>query len=207
MAPTGSTRRPAARGRDAQATRGAILESATEAFCRAGYDGAGTREIARAAGVDPRLITRYFGSKEHLFAEVVDVMYRKPLLMAPGQNGPVAAALLADAPRELDGLLLTLRSAANPRAAEIMRAHLEANYQLHLTEALPGDDTRARAALLISICAGVQLMRNVLRNSALRDGDTARVVPHLEAALDVIAQGTAGEHPRSRARTDPPHQA
>jgi len=196
MAPTGSTKPPAGRGRNADATRSAILDSAIEAFCRAGYDGAGTREIARSAGVDPRLITRYFGSKEGLFAEVVTVMYRKPLLMAPGQNGPAAAALLAAAPHELDGLLLMLRSAANPRAAEIMREHLEADYQLRLADGLSGDDAQGRAALLIAICAGVQLMRHVLRSSALRDEDAARLVPQLEAALDLVAQGTAGTRPR-----------
>ena len=54
--------------RDAEATRQAILDAAADAFCRRGYDGAGTRDIAGAAGVDPRLITRYFGSKEGLFA-------------------------------------------------------------------------------------------------------------------------------------------
>jgi AcrR family transcriptional regulator len=177
------------RTRDAEATRQAILEAALEAFCTRGYDGAGTREVARAAGVDPRLITRYFGSKEGLFGEVVDLAFRKPLLMAPGANGPVAAALLADpAAPQHDAMLLTLRSAANPRAAEIMRAHLESHYQRQLTDVLPGEDAEARAALLISVCAGVQLIRNVLGDQALRSADVAR---HLEAALDVIASGSA----------------
>jgi hypothetical protein len=56
---------------------------------------------------------------------------------------------------------------------------------------LPGDDTVGRAALLIAICSGVQLMRNVLRNSGLPDSAVSRLAPHLEAALDVIAYGTA----------------
>jgi DNA-binding GntR family transcriptional regulator len=80
---------------------------------------------------------------------------------------------------------------ANPRAAEIMRAHLEANYQRVLADALPGPDAAARAALLISICAGVQLMRNVLRNSVLRGADPEQLAPQLEAALDAIARGDA----------------
>jgi len=49
---------------------------------------------------------------------------------------------------------LQLRSAANPRAAAIMRDSIERNYQRRLADALPGTDTASRAALLIAICAG-----------------------------------------------------
>jgi AcrR family transcriptional regulator len=176
--------------RDAAATQRAILDAASELFCRSGYDGAGTREIAGAAGVDARLITRYFGSKENLFARVVEEIFAKSLLMSPGNNRAAARELLADPPPRQDGMLLTLRSVQNPRAAEIMRDHLERN-QRQLAETLPGDDAVGRAALLIAICSGVQLMRNVLHNSALPNDMMERLAPHLEAALDVIAYGTA----------------
>jgi hypothetical protein len=89
--------------------------------------------------------------------------------------------------------MLTLRSASNARAAEIMRDHLERDYQRRLAEGLPGADVVGRAALLIAVCAGVRLMRNVLHNSALPAADAARLAPHLEAALDVLACGTAAE--------------
>jgi AcrR family transcriptional regulator len=178
---------PPTRQRDAEATRAAILEAGLELFCQKGFDGAGTREIAQAAGVDARLITRYFGSKEQLFAEVVDLTYQKPLLMTPGNNREVALALLSDAPPVREGLLLTLRSAPNERAAEIMRGRLEQHYQARLAGGLSGRDVVERAALLISICAGVQLMRNVLKNSALQSPDVDRLADYLAAALDSIA--------------------
>jgi AcrR family transcriptional regulator len=177
------------RERNAEATREAIREAATRLFCEHGFDGAGTREIAMAAGVDPRLITRYFGSKEGLFKEVIARAYEKPLLMAPGHNGEFARALLGDEPPAQDAMLLTLRSASNPRAAEIMRTHLESDYEKRLVDALPGEDARARAALLIAICSGVQLSRRVLKHTALQDVDVDRIAPYLEAALDAIARG------------------
>jgi AcrR family transcriptional regulator len=187
------------RPRDAEATRSAILEAAYELFCRKGFDGAGTREIAQAAGVDARLITRYFGSKEKLFADVVDRAYQKPLLMTPGQNRVVAISLLSDEPPALDGMALTLRSASNERAAEIMRQHLEQHYQARLAEGLPGADAVERAALLISICAGVQLMRNVLKSSALQNANVDRLADYLEAALDGIAyERDTGDRKRLR---------
>src|SRR3712207_5428010 len=63
---------PAPRGRNASATRQAILESALTAFAQSGYDHVGVREIAQGAGVTAMLVNRYFGSKEQLFAEAVD---------------------------------------------------------------------------------------------------------------------------------------
>ena len=59
------------RRRDAAATREAILEAATRRFATQGYERAGVREIAADAGVTAALVNRYFGSKEGLFAEVI----------------------------------------------------------------------------------------------------------------------------------------
>jgi len=193
-----TTRAPAAavakRSRDADATQRAILDAAVAAFARSGYDGASTREIARDAGIDPRLITRYFGSKERLFERAVEETYRHPLTMSPGHTRAAAEALLSDAPlAQSQGLLLTLRSAANERAAEIMRGHLETHFQRQLADDLPGVEPVARAALLISICAGVQLMRNVLGNRSLLAETTEVLVTRLTAALDAIAVAPSAE--------------
>jgi AcrR family transcriptional regulator len=116
----------APRRRDAEATRRAILDAAAEVSTRNGYDGTVMRDVARLAGSDTRLITRYFGSKEGLFAQVVDEAFRKPLLTAPGFNHEVAVDLLSGTTTR-NGLLLTLRSVGTERAAEIMaRASREA---------------------------------------------------------------------------------
>ncbi|GAA4561483.1 TetR/AcrR family transcriptional regulator [Planotetraspora kaengkrachanensis] len=184
---TGASAPAPRRTRDAEATQRAILGAAVDAFARSGYDGASTRDIARDAGIDPRLITRYFGSKEALFARAVEETYRHPLMMVPGRNRDVAEALLSDAPLEqAKGLLLTIRSAGNERAVEIMRDHLEQHYQRDLSDALAGPDPGTRAALLIAICTGVQMQRNVLRNRALQAADSATIIDLLAAALDLI---------------------
>jgi hypothetical protein len=107
--------------------------------------------------------------------------------MAPGHNHEMAVALLSDTAKQRDGLLLTLRSVGNERAAQIMREHLEKHYQRRLAGALPGHDVEGRAALLISICTGVQTQRNILCNSALQGAPDPVLVRYLEAALDAIA--------------------
>jgi AcrR family transcriptional regulator len=60
------------RPRNAAATRAAILEAATGRFAAESYEQVGMRDIARDVGVDPALISRYFGSKEELFRAVLD---------------------------------------------------------------------------------------------------------------------------------------
>ena len=71
--------------------------------------------------MDTRLISRYFGSKEGLFAEMVDVAYEKSM-MTPEGNADAARKLLTGGDKAAqDGLLLTLRSAANLRAAPASR--------------------------------------------------------------------------------------
>ena len=173
-------RRPAApvRRRNAAATRTAILTSARDAFARAGYDGAGVREIAKGAGVTAMLVNRYFGSKEQLFAEVVaDIMARPIILtertLTAANGGEVMAAALVDLTaanaERLDGFRIMLYSASSPRAAEIGRAQIEAHYHKMLTAALRGPHAPERAALLLAFVAGIQVMRQMVGLSALTE--------------------------------------
>lgn len=61
-------RGPRAHGTD---TRGAILEAAREAFNAGGYTKTSMRQIGAAAGVDPSLVSYYFGSKRRLYMAAI----------------------------------------------------------------------------------------------------------------------------------------
>ena len=194
-----SAKKPSAekdgRRRDAAATRAAILESARAAFIASGYEGAGVREIAEGAGVTAMLINRYFGSKEGLFAEVLSTANRRPIiatpetLSAPDRAARISKALLKVTEPEataLDGFLIMLRSISNERAVEIARAVVESHHQKNVSEALSGPDAAERAALLMSLVAGVQIMRQVVGLDALskdRDAALERVLGDLVARL------------------------
>jgi len=165
-----------ARPRNAAATRAAILTSARQAFARAGYDGAGVREIAEGAGVTAMLVNRYFGSKEQLFGEVVAEIMSRPIILTGDRlksasgGREMAEALVnltAAGGAPLEGFQIMCRSAASPRAAEIGRAQIEAHYHKALTAALPGAHAAERAALLLAFVAGVQIMRQMIGVSAL----------------------------------------
>src|SRR5207302_1592042 len=82
----GPGRRPGSGG-----TKEKILGAARVHFSEVGFDGATIREIAAVAGVDPALISHYFGSKEGVFLAAVefpaDPAEFIPRLLAPGLDG------------------------------------------------------------------------------------------------------------------------
>lgn len=139
------------RSRNAAATRNDILKSAIRHFARAGYDGVGVREIAGDAGVTAMLVNRYFGSKEQLFAEAVEVSFAPPVFVAENADAlarDVATALITRSARETDDLapfLIMLRSASNPRAIEIVREAIERHVGKRLAGQLPSRGDRSAA--------------------------------------------------------------
>jgi len=183
------------RRRNAVATRAAILGSARFAFARAGYDGAGVREIAAGAGVTAMLVNRYFGSKERLFAEVVAETMAAPILIAdmviksatPGES--LAAALIEltkPGSTPLDGFLIMLRSTASKPAAKIGREMIEKHHYKAMYAALSGDAAAERAALVLSLIAGFQMMRQMIGLSALAKPETGALRRVLGAAFQQL---------------------
>lgn len=63
------------RPRDAEATRARILAAAKSEFARLGLAGARVDVIAAKAEANKRMIYHYFGSKETLFAHVLEAAY------------------------------------------------------------------------------------------------------------------------------------
>ena len=63
------------RVRDANATRGRILDAARREFARLGYGGARIDTIAERARANKRMIYHYFGGKEALFTAVLEEAY------------------------------------------------------------------------------------------------------------------------------------
>jgi AcrR family transcriptional regulator len=70
-------KRAGTREQSAQATRDSILRAATKVFSRYGYEGGSVEKISQAAKSYDRMIYYYFGSKEGLFIEVLEEMYRR----------------------------------------------------------------------------------------------------------------------------------
>lgn len=187
--------KPVARRRDAAATREAILTSARRAFARAGYDGAGVREIAGGAGVTAMLVNRYFGSKEKLFAEVVAATMATPtiltpeILASPTRGADIATALVGitkTGASPLEGFQIMLRSASSARAAEIGRVQIERHHQRVMTAALGGALAPQRAALVLSLVAGLQVMRQMIGLGALAKAEPADLIRLLAPLIEQL---------------------
>ncbi|NUO45110.1 MAG: TetR family transcriptional regulator [Streptomyces sp.] len=189
-----------ARKRDGAATREAILASAVTEFTEHGYARAGVRQIAERAGVTAMMINRYFGSKERLFAEVVDRVFAPPTVVGdrlPGLADSVARTLAErtapDAER-LDPFLLLLRSTADPEAADIVRRGIETHVGARLAGLLEGSDTEVRAQLGLALLAGTWLLRSIVGTTALAEADNDHLAGLIADMLRPVTQETGIAH-------------
>jgi AcrR family transcriptional regulator len=186
------------RAKNAAATREAILNSALAAFSRHGYDGIGVREIAQAAGVTGVLVNRYFGSKEELFAAAVELAFADRSLFE-GDPSMLAQRLIAKVMTKTekgvepsDAFLLLLRSAPNPRAAEILRDSIARHFERPLQASLRGPRPGERAGMILAVCMGLSLFRNVIGSKALRDANAASLSGDLRSLFQRLIGTSAG---------------
>lgn len=192
---TGVDHRRARTRTPAPETRARILAVARVAFSRAGFDQVGVRELASAAGVDPAIVVRLFGSKEALFAAVAEDAFA---LEAPFE-GPVAGLGLRvarhlcgpkaePAPDELDEFALLMHSATSPTAAPLLSAALHAGFVEPLAKHLGGKDAPMRAALLTACVLGFATLRVAIGSPPIDAAARARLIERLGAALQACVE-------------------
>lgn len=148
-----------------------ILQAATQLFGDVGYDKTTIRLVAESAGVDPKLVMHYFGSKQRLFMATVKV---------PKEVGK-AIALLKLAPKntwgkriteviwlaQKSGSLQTLvgvirASASEPEAAEMFRQFYLENLLIPIVSGLAVDHKELRAVMLSSLMAGYTFTHQIV---------------------------------------------
>ncbi len=174
----GPRRRPDDGGSRPSSTQEAILTAARESFLTQGYEGTTIRAVARTAGVDPALVSYYFGSKGDLFGAAVNLRAQASQEIATAINGD----LLSAGPRlvrlsltawddDADGA--TFRTllqwmAADVRSPEAIQNYATEQIAVPMTEALEQSglsitSARERAALAGSQLVGLAMIRYVLR--------------------------------------------
>jgi AcrR family transcriptional regulator len=185
-------RRPA--GED---TRGLILSAARSEFGSRGYDGTTMRGVARAAGVDARLVHHYFDGKEDLFVTALGFPARPGDLMAMVLAGPVeqigerlARVVLGiwDSPLGRERLVALFSGAmASEAAARMLREFITRELVGRIAAALPSDRGELRATLAASHMVGIAMARIVIKVEPMASVDAdqlARIVgPALQRYL------------------------
>ncbi len=180
-------------------TRARIAEAAQSQFSVAGFNATSVRDIAHAAGCDPALIIRYFGSKEALFAEVGAFNLNLPDLS--GKTPEAAARQLAahfikiwEDPKGGERFQILLRSAAaHEPSAERLRS-IFAQQALTMISAYCADAPRAQktAAMVASIILGTALTRHVLRLPHMVDMTPAALTTELATCLEPVLRAAGG---------------
>jgi AcrR family transcriptional regulator len=188
-----SGRRPGDSG-----TREAIRAAAIEQFSDRGYDRPSMRSIAQQAGVDPALVSHFFGSKHALFVDVVDLPFDPaqvvPMVFGGGDRDDVGARLagflvgVLEQPAGRQRIIGLVRAAASePEAARMVRDLLTREILARVVQELGVDDAPLRANLVASQVVGLVMARYILALEPLAsmpaDEVAALVAPTLQRYL------------------------
>jgi AcrR family transcriptional regulator len=182
-----ATQRP----KKAEVTSGIILQSARRRFLQESYESVGLRDIARDAGVDVALVSRYFGSKESLFREVLAIGSKGEILPPALADRDIPAFLARlfleqggdEGNEHVERMLIMLRSASSPIASQIVRETLKHDILLPLAERLDGEAPEVRASLSMAVWMGMTILRTVMSVRPLCD-NARDIAPYLEKLFE-----------------------
>ena len=199
--PRASRRRPPARQ--------LLLTAAARVFARDGLEGATTRAIANAAGVNEVTLFRHFGTKEHLLEAVVGSAFGSES-RAHAESGPrTPRSLKADLESfssRYEALLMENLSLIRAMVGEIHR-HGVCQHQalqgifLPMREALTERIRRAcksgeaRAGINPSVAADLfagTIFSAVLRRATLKRSQGYTSAAYRKASIEVFHRGIAG---------------
>lgn len=178
--------------------RDAVLDSARVAFRTKGYMRTTVRGVAAAAGVAPEVVSRYWGSKEKLFAAAMKLPFDPatavPDLVAPGLDGMGERLVrftldtLGDEESRQDLIALFKAGASTGKAAASLQAFFEQSVIDRLARTIGVPDARLRVALIASYLIGIAVSRFVTRMeplASMSEDDLVRIVsPTIQNWLD-----------------------
>lgn len=188
------TQQPRGRRPRGSGTRESILAAAKTRFAEMGYPRTTLRAVALDAGVDVRLVTHYFGSKQSLFAHCVELPFDPETafeaILAPGLEGIgervarfVFGVLETEAGRQtITGLLRA--AASEEEAAETIRHLLVERMLGPLATRLGTDQPELRGALMGSQVAGISIARYVVQLPPLVDAPVEQLIGALAPVFD-----------------------
>lgn len=180
------------------ATRRVILDAARARFAADGFSNATIRKIAADAGVDASLVMQYFGSKDELFASVMDLGPNTMSRVSDAFEGPadtlgerVTRAFLEvwdGDPQVSEPLLALLRAAIGSQQATV---HLRELIQKRVIDDLSprlreSADMSTRIEIACSMLVGVVVGRQLVEIEALVREDRDALVQYIAPSIQAI---------------------
>lgn len=161
--------------RDARRTRAAILAAAQKAFSERGYSDTGVRDITAAAGVNPALVSRYFGSKERLYEAALSALLDARLItdLPRERFGEVVVAILTASGAatteqgQRNPLPMMMLASADPTARAITDRLLNTIFLEPLARWYGPERGAGKAACFTALASGITLYRELYPLDAL----------------------------------------
>ncbi|MGY1773295.1 TetR/AcrR family transcriptional regulator [Blastococcus sp. SYSU D00813] len=176
-------------------TRAAIAVAARALFDERGFAATSVRSIAAAAGTDPALVIRHFGSKEQLFVEVVGLTGSTgPELDGPLETlGRRLVAHVLDPEREAErrAYATLVRASDHDAVRESLRRAARVHFIDGLTRRLPGPDAAARAELVAAQIGGLMQAWPAVGEDLLTAVGRERVVELYAAGIQALVDAPA----------------
>ena len=157
------------------------------------------RGVASDAGVDPRLVSHYFGSKRDLFRESIrlpvdpDVFFEQVFDGDPGRlSERIAWALISsleNADTRRSALAIMRAAATEPEAAEIIRAVLSERVLTPLVTHIDAHDAELRATFVASQFVGMAMARYVVGIEPLASAPPERIAGALTPVIEHYLTG------------------
>ena len=170
-----------------QDTRQSILDAARAVFAEKGFDQASIRAIATEAQVDPALVHHYFGTKDKLFLESMNMPLNPAELVPKALAGPreqagerlVRLALSVwDSPAGAAAVALLRSAMSNEWLARLIREFMVTQVLRRATAELgiQGEEGALRSALVATQVAGLAVIRYVLKVEPVASADPETLV-------------------------------
>jgi AcrR family transcriptional regulator len=164
----------------------AIRAAARQQFAEQGYDRTSMRSVALQAGVDPTLVSHFFGSKQKLFAEVMQLPFDPsaiiPRILAGDPDGigtrlatfVVTVLQTPEGHARLTGLIRA--AASEDAAAAVVRERVSQEILAPLAAGLGSDRPELRGSMAASQVVGMVMARHVVKVEPLASLPPEQVV-------------------------------
>ena len=187
-------------------TRELIWDAATELFRKRGY-ATTVRDIAKAAGVDPALVIRYYQSKELLFLATMSARIPdRPLdeLDVPMSTlGEHIVRFVLSSEKELREVFVALVRASDAHGVNTrLRDIQESIFIAPLTARMDGRDKDLRARLAISLVGGLMYELWVVGDDILAATEQDVIVSRYGALLQQVIGPAQGRPANGQTSSD-----
>lgn len=178
-------------------TKQKILIAAKNLFTYRNYDQVGLREIAKEAGVDVALISRYFGGKKQLYQQVINLVYKSS---SSGERSNTSMFMNQDIGRLLANHMISmqdnqvyaernnlfLQSISNETTAEIIGPQFYDCFVRQIELAITTGNAKMKAELITSLVIGGSSIFTLFKRNIKEDYDIDQFINNFASMINSI---------------------